>query len=128
MKRLFYYLLFGTAILACSPSSSYHHQLAEVETIIEDNPDSARALLYEIPFSLLQEGKETALYNLLLTMADYKLYYPFADDSRIRYSADYYEKSNEKNRLATAYYYLGAINYDELKKLLCLQSETPMSR
>ena len=117
MKRLFYYLLFGPAILACSPSSSYQHQLAEVETIIEENPDSARALWYEIPFSLLQEGRERALYNLLLTMADYKLYKPFTDDSLIRYSVDYYEKSKNTDRLSSAYYYLGVINYDELKNI-----------
>ena len=113
MKRLFYYLLLGI-ITACSLSSNYRQQLAEVEACIEDHPDSAKVLLEKIPSSLLGE-EERALHNLLLTMVNYKLYKPFTDDSLIKNSVDYYEKKSiDKERLANAYYYISAINYDEL--------------
>lgn len=84
------------------------------EAVIEDNPDSAWIMLRDIPSSLLSDGEEKALYNLLLTEAAYKLYKPFKDDSLINYSITYYKQHNNQPRLATAYYYKGSINYDEL--------------
>lgn len=116
MRKIIYYFLFGILIIACSPTSSYHHQLEQVEAIIEENPDSARRLLQEIPASILDDDEEKALYNLLLTMAGYKLYQPFLDDSLIRYSIEYYMQCSNMGRLATAYYYAGAVNFEELNR------------
>lgn len=116
MRRLFYFLLLGIAIAACSPSSSYRQKLDEVESIIENDPDSAKKLLDKIPSSLLNQEEERAYYNLLLTMAKYKLYMPFDDDSLIRYSIDFYKENRNADRLAVAYYYEGAIYYEELNK------------
>lgn len=84
------------------------------EAVIEDNPDSAWIMLRDIPSSLLSDGEEKALYNLLMTEAAYKLYKPFKDDSLINYSITYYQQHNNQPRLAIAYYYKGSINYDEL--------------
>ena len=114
MKRLFYYLLLGI-ITACSLSSNYRQQLAEVEACIEDHPDSAKVLLEKIPSSLLGE-EDKALYYLLLTMANYKLYQSFTDDSLVSFSVSYYESNSNYPRLATSYYYCGAINYEEFGK------------
>ena len=116
MRETIFFFLFGVLIIACSPSSGYHHQLEQIESIIEDKPDSVKMLLDKIPPSLLDNGEDRALYNLLLTIANYKLYKPFVDDSLVRYSVDFYAQSRETKHLAIAYYYIGAINYDELKQ------------
>lgn len=116
MRRSLYILLFSITFIACSSSSRYRKQLDTVEAIIEEVPDSAKTILEGIPISLLSEGEEKALYNMLWTMTNYKLYNSFVDDSLIKYSVNYYEKSGETDRLATAYYYMGAINYEELKE------------
>ena len=109
-----YYLLLIITLVSCNHSSNYHQQLEQAELIIEDHPDSAKAIIQEIPTSLLGK-EERALHNLLLTMVNYKLYKPFTDDSLIKNSVDYYEKKSiDKERLANAYYYISAINYDEL--------------
>lgn len=115
MKKLFYFLLLIIALDACSPSSSYRQKLGEVESVIENTPDSAKELLEKIPSSLLGE-EDKALYYLLLTMANYKLYQPFTNDSLIKSSIEYYKHNGNINRLANAYYYCGAINYEELKE------------
>lgn len=115
MRRLFIFIM-GPLIVACSPISNYHHQLEQVESVIEDNPDSAKILLEKIPSPLLSQEGERALYYLLLTMADYKLYKHFSNDSSIKFSVSYYKKTNQTMRLATAYYYMGAINYEELNQ------------
>ena len=98
-------------LLGCSQLSSYQHQLELAEAVIEDNPDSALVLLNGIPASLVSDGEERALYNLLMTEATYKLYKPFGNDSLINYSIDYYSKSNNDNRLATANLYKGGLYY-----------------
>ncbi len=115
MRRLFIFIM-GPLIVACSPISNYHHQLEQVESVIEDHPDSAKILLDKIPSSLLSQEGERALYYLLLTMADYKLYKHFSNDSTINYCVSYYKNTKQTLRLATAYYYMGAINYEELNQ------------
>lgn len=116
MRRSLYILLFGITLTACSTSSRYSKQLAEVEAIIEDNPDSAKILLDKIPSSLLSQEGDRALYYLLQTMADYKLNKHFSNDSSINYCVSYYKINNQPVRLAIAYYYKGAINYEDLNR------------
>ena len=116
MRRSLYILFFSITFIACSTSSRYSKQLAEVEAIIEDNPDSAKILLDKIPSSLLSQEGDRALYYLLQTMADYKLNKHFSNDSSINYCVSYYKKTNQTVRLAIAYYYKGAINYEDLNR------------
>ena len=111
MRRFFAIILSVMILLGCSQLSSYQHQLELAEDVIEDNPDSAWVLLSDIPASLVSDGEERALYNLLMTEATYKLYKPFGNDSLINYSIDYYSKSNNVNRLATANLYKGGLYY-----------------
>lgn len=111
MRRFFAIILSVMILLGCSQLSSYQHQLEMAEMVIEDNPDSAWVLLSDIPASLVSDGEERALYNLLMTEATYKLYKPFGNDSLINYSIDYYSKSNNVNRLATANLYKGGLYY-----------------
>lgn len=111
MRRFFAVILSVMILMGCSQLPSYQHQLDMAEAMIEDNSDSAWILLNEIPASLVNDGEERALYNLLMTEATYKLYKPFDTDSLINYSIDYYSRSNNVNRLATAYFYKGGIRY-----------------
>lgn len=109
MKRLAFYLYCGMICMACSSASDYRNQMEAAEAVIEDHPDSAWIMLRDIPSSLLSDGEEKALYNLLLTMARYKLYKPFKDDSLINYSVQYYEQHGNQKRLAASYYYKGSV-------------------
>ena len=109
MKRNIILLLCVIVLSGCSQHSNYQHQLEMAEAVIENNPDSAWTLLGEIPALLLGEGEERARYNLLLTEAAYKLYKPFDNDSLINYSIDFYNKNDDLNRLAMAYYYKGGV-------------------
>ena len=111
MRRYYAFFFSVMILMGCSQLSSYQHQLDMAEAMIEDNPDSAWILLNEIPVSLVNDGEEQALYNLLMTEATYKMYKPFDNDSLINYSIDYYSRNNNVNRLATAYFYKGGIRY-----------------
>lgn len=111
MRRFFAIILSVMILLGCSQLSSYQHQLEMAEMVIEDNPDSAWVLLSDIPASLVSDGEERALYNLLLTEASYKLYKQIDSDSLITYSVDYYSKTGNQQRLATALFYKGGVRY-----------------
>jgi len=111
MRRFFAIILSVMILLGCSQLSSYQHQLEMAEMVIEDNPDSAWVLLSDIPASLVSDGEERALYNLLLTEASYKLYKQIDSDSLITYSVDYYSQTGNQQRLATALYYKGGVRY-----------------
>lgn len=109
MRKTSLYAICGLLFVACNHLSEYHQQLKEVESVIESYPDSAWKLLGRIPATLLCDGEEKAMYNLLLTEATYKLYKPFKDDSLICYSVAFYKKERDQKRLATALYYQAAV-------------------
>ena len=111
MRRFFAIILSVMILLGCSQLSSYQHQLDMAEAVIENNPDSTWVLLRDIPASLVSEGEERALYNLLITEAAYKSHKPFDNDSLINYSIDYYSKGNNVNRLAAANLYKGGLYF-----------------
>lgn len=111
MRRFFAIILSVMILLGCSQFSSYQHQLDMAEAVIENNPDSTWVLLRDIPASLVSEGEERALYNLLYTEASYKLYKQIDSDSLITYSVDYYSKTGNQQRLATALFYKGGVRY-----------------
>lgn len=111
MRRFFAIILSVMILLGCSQLSSYQYQLEMAEVMIEENPDSAWVLLSDIPASLVSDGEERALYNLLLTEASYKLYKQIDSDSLITYSVDYYSKTGNQQRLATALFYKGGVRY-----------------
>lgn len=115
MKKVLSCLFFCLVMVGCGRVSGFQNQLKFVESLIEDYPDSAWIILQDIPVSLLRDGEELAWYKLLLTEADYKLYKPFKNDTLINYSIRYYQQTKNEHRLATAYYYKGAINNEELK-------------
>ena len=104
MKSFFFILSFCIIFIGCTQSSS----LKIAEKIIEDHPDSAFAQLETINTSLLNE-RETALYKLLLTQAQYKLQKKIESDTLINQSILYFSRSNDKKKLANAYYYKGCV-------------------
>lgn len=104
MRSLFFILSFCILITGCTQSSS----LKIAEKVIEDHPDSALVHLETINTSLLNE-QETALYKLLMTQAQYKLQKKIESDTLISQSILYFSNTNDKNKLANAYYYKGCV-------------------
>ena len=93
---------------SCSPSEN-DKLLGMAEQLMEENTDSAWHILCSIDTTLLKQGEERALYNLLLTQAQYKLYIPIKSDSLLDYSEEYYAQHGNDFHMAYTYYYKGAI-------------------
>jgi len=84
--------------------------LQQAETIVDDSPDSVLNLLSTLPEKSLSQ-EERAYYGLLLTQSLFKCEKPIGNDSLIDYSIVYFKQQNDKEHLATSYYYKGAVNY-----------------
>lgn len=78
--RLLLIPLLFLLICSCTGSGEARCSLAEAETIMNERPDSALAILESIPSSGLRSDRDRALHALLLTQARSKCYLPFEND------------------------------------------------
>ena len=123
MMRTLLKIVLITAILAgildsCSGAPHYDNRLVAVDTLLNDNANSAKALeqLSSINPSELSSQSNRAFYGLLATQARYKCYIKASSDSDISRALDYYQHhGNEKDKLIRSYIYHGAV-MEELGK------------
>ena len=92
--------------------------LEDVDSYIQERPDSALAVLEKIDAEKLTGKKETALYSLLYTMALDKNYIDPMDESLIEPAVRYYSKHGDPDTRLKAFFYKGRIflyngRYDE---------------
>lgn len=111
-KQLFgLYLIISVFIFSCTSShKDVSLLLAEADSLVWTNADSALYLLESIPHPDKMDNESYAHYALLLTQARYRCYLPFTSDSLIDFSLEYYKsKPKDVDKLATAWYYKGAL-------------------
>ncbi len=88
-------------------ASCTYRELKVVESVMETDPLLADSLLNGIRVS--DSGRSRALYALLRTQIDYKLYRPAQNDSLIRIATDYYGKYRKGYHAAMSWYSLGCL-------------------
>ena len=84
--------------------------LEDVDSYIQERPDSALAVLEKIDPEKLTGKKETALYSLLHTMALDKNYKDPMDKSLIEPAVRYYSKHGDPDIRLKAFFYKGRIS------------------
>lgn len=90
---------------ACSPRSPYWSSITEVDSYIEERPDSALWVLEQIDASQLINKEEKAKYALLYSMALDKNMIDKTDLSILQPAIDYYNsKGSATDKLRTLYY------------------------
>ena len=104
-------------LFSCGRSRMLAH-LEDIESYIQERPDSALAVLEKIDPEKLTGKKETALYSLLHTMALDKNYIDPKEDSLIEPAVRYYSKHGDPDTRLKAFFYKGRIffyngRYDE---------------
>lgn len=124
MKSIFLFLAFCPGLVflsSCKNESECRRQLADVEQVIEQYPDSAWQILQKIDSASVADGEEKAIYNLLTTALRYRKYLPVPNDSAIRYSSDYFASNGDAYYQATAYYYHGCVLLELGKRMEAMQ-------
>ena len=86
--------------------------LNDVETYIQDRPDSALAVLRAIDTTTLNSRRLQAHYALLHAMALDKNWIDTTDANVVMPAVEYYNRHRPTYRCAKPYYYLGRIQYN----------------
>lgn len=95
-------------ITACVFTGCIRNRLLQVERIMESDIETADSLIYSINEP---SGKRNrALYALLKTQIDYKMYRDAISDSTIRIASDHYGRKYKGYHSAMAWYSLGCIS------------------
>lgn len=109
-------LLFIITFNSCTRTSETGRMLEKADTLLSQNkPDSALNIIKKIKIKSLDE-EEQAYYNLLKTQSIFCLYIHTYSNSAINKSIEFYQKENNKSKLARALYYKGATHYFDFNK------------
>lgn len=90
-------------------TSPYGKQLSDVESYIQERPDSALSVLESMDRSAITSSSHRAQYSLLYAMALDKNYIDTTDVGVIMPAVDYYGHHGPKDNLMKALFYLGRI-------------------
>ena len=100
-------MLLSICIVGCDRGKP-DSRLMLADSLIEPRPDSAYTILETIAPDELSGKGNRALYALLLTQAEYKLFDSVATDSLIDVAVDYYQSGRDAEKRTRAYLYKSA--------------------
>lgn len=120
-RVIFVAMAIVTVVIALGCSSRDFLHLQQIDSAIEQHPDSAFVALDKIDTEELS-CSDRAYYALLLTKAKYKLYHQIENDSLINIAVDYYTCNFDRDKLAQSLMYQGNVYLDLKFKHLALDS------
>lgn len=112
MRKLFTILIVTITAISCGKIKDTHNTLNDIETFINERPDSALTILDSFDTSLLDHKSVWAHHSLLHAQAKDKCYIDETNDSLMTQVVNYYEGKGDKEKLFKSYYYLGRIQYN----------------
>lgn len=110
--RLLYVLvmvLFTGIIFSCTENSELEKQFISAESLMNNHPDSALAVLRKINRSSLRSDKMKAKYALLMSQALDKNYIDTTSFDILQPAIDYYLRKGTADEKLRTYYYQGRI-------------------
>ena len=109
MKNYWLTLSFIICLASCNSHSHHWEAISQVESYIEERPDSALVVLEQIVPSELSSKEEKAKYSLLYSMALDKNFVDKTDFEVLQPAIDYYEDNGSATDKLRTYYYQGRI-------------------
>lgn len=123
MKRLFANTLV-LMTLQCMVCCTCRTELNDIETYINERPDSALMVLSSIDVSSLKGSEARNYHHLLLAQAKDKCFIDETNDTLMLSVVDYYKSHTDATKLFKAYYYLGRIQQNAGKYADAMYSYT----
>ena len=108
-KHILYLLLVWVAMLGCNDPKHITEPLHRAEALMNEDPDSAWAVLNAISPDEMGQNRNRALYALLYTQAQDKTYRDETNDSLISIAVDYYRDTDDVRHKFLSYYYKGRV-------------------
>ena len=109
MKNYWLTLSFIICLASCNSHSPHWEAISQVESYIEERPDSALVVLEQIVPSELSSKEEKAKHALLYSMALDKNFVDKTDFEVLQPAIDYYEDNGSATDKLRTYYYQGRI-------------------
>ena len=122
MKRCLLIIILALCCVACDNHSTHWDTITDVESYIEEHPDSALVVLEEIDVSELSGDEERAKHALLLSMAMDKNYIDRTDFEVLQPAIDYYEDNGSATDKLRTYYYQGRIHHNRGDEAAAMES------
>ena len=110
MKQLLFILVLATTLVACNRHSEHWATITEMETIIEERPDSVLNVLQAIDTDELVGDDERAKHALLLSMALDKNFVDKTDFEVLQPAIDYYKNNGTPTEQMLTLFYQGQIH------------------
>lgn len=121
MKRYIIILIVLLSLASCTKHSEHWGTLAQVESYIEERPDSALVVLQGIDNEELAKDEERAKHALLLSMALDKNYIDKTDFEVLQPAIDYYDDNGTATDKLRTYFYQGRIYQNAGKDALAME-------
>ena len=109
MKYYVYIFILAVCLMSCNSHSPHWEAISQVESYIEERPDSALVVLEQIDPSVLSGKEEKAKHALLHSMALDKNFIDKTDLGVLHPAIDYYEDNGSATDKLRTYYYQGRI-------------------
>ena len=109
MKQYIITIILALCLGSCGQHSKHWETLAQVESFIEERPDSALAVLQKIETEELSSKEEKAKHALLSSIALYNNFIEKTDFDVLQPAIDYYENSGTPTERMQILFYHGRI-------------------
>ena len=109
MKHYISIIILAIFLFSCNSHSKHWEAISQVESYIEERPDSALVVLEQIDPSVLSGKEERAKHSLLYSMALDKNFVDKTDFEVLQPAIDYYEDNGSATDKLRTYYYQGRI-------------------
>lgn len=110
MKQYIITIIFALCLASCSHHSKHWETLTQIETFVEENPDSALSVLQGIEVDDLSGSEEKAKHALLLLMALDKNDVAETDFEILHPAIDYYKNNGTPTEQMLTLFYQGQIH------------------
>lgn len=111
--RTLCFMLFSCLLISCSkPSETLLPELSRAESLMQEYPDSALAILDSMQVPSPSNEMQYATWCLFRTQAQDKNYIKHTSDSLINISLSYFEKHNDVNKKVLSLYYKARVADD----------------
>ena len=121
MKQYIIILIVFLSLASCTKHSEHWETLAQVESYIEERPDSALVVLQAIETDELVGDEERAKHALLLSMALDKNFIDKTDFEVLQPAIDYYDDNGTATDKLRTYFYQGRIYQNAGKDALAME-------
>lgn len=122
MKHFLSILILVICLVSCNSHSEHWDTLSQIESYIEEKPDSALVTLERIDISELSGKEEKAKHALLYSMALDKNFIDKTDFEVLQPAIDYYDDNGSATDKLRTYYYQGRIYQNMGNDALAMES------